>query len=1024
MVDSAAASNPPPSLEARPPTPPRDSCDSDAKPARFGFAKHLYNHPTHRRASAPVAGSVAVESPVHTPGSGSKSGKKKVLWSELTEYEEAPAPSFDGKNIRRVVQPLAPSSERKPPKSILKASNGLHEQERNGVGASPKLRPLHHHPTFAIMLDSILQQLAGNDRSSKMDAYLMLSSTLKASDNVPDLKALKAKMGLLCHFIGQDLLHKLENGKPDTTLVVNALVLLSSFLQKPAISEMFSAEFSVQMVEHAIKTFEGKEPSKEIIKHLMFIMAQQSFPAKVMTEKRVGKLVMVLHNMDLSGKSIAMSRINICRALLRQSRSHMVSNPIWFNDMFTDMLSSLKEIRTQAITFAFEAASALSTDSNATRAVTNLFALQPPEKEFYAKFYANQLKGMVRKKDDWDSASVPQIWSIIMLFFRSRPQALEQWQFFNDFLQVIQLCFNSGNIPTRAEANIAWNRFIFAVQLSEKTSPKFRGLLSQAIFTQIGSRKSHSNRKRGLGSMNFLLYYALRPQSTPNQLELYWDEYVAPLAEACLNSAKEREGPEVAKQEATDACIILQCLFDSTTQRKWSESRAIESLQQLPMDPTELPALDSRWLRKNHARVFKVLVPLIERLYWDLGDDTPITRLWKTYITSISSPAVAEIDPHLDTMSCVASIFSMLHKFWNVGGDKLGSLPPANAFSTAEKSAAFLKGFGCIILTTLTGLRVLPFSKRSISIAHNSFFAVPTPTHQQPRKIRNESRPPLHHLLLLLTSPSPGLDFKEPFAHMVHLILQKFWDSQQSKKAKMELLNNLFHLLPSDKPGSSRVIWEVLAGFAATTTSLKGDQESGSDEPLPSLTYKTLIEFLSKGVNLSPNSVPRGWEALFDALITSATLDVGDAGRAIAVIEPLAKIFTTSVPNVDIESRGLCYLNFILEKATYPKDRRALDAAAKRLTGGPATQKPSTFDPYVHLYEYVRTGLETAYDTHSPDHLDANAKIIAATTALLSKCPISLIFSALAKLQLGIIHWVIDSEAKLVGGDTLSRAVS
>ncbi|KAJ5041618.1 uncharacterized protein L3040_005196 [Drepanopeziza brunnea f. sp. 'multigermtubi'] len=1025
MFESAAAAlNPPPSLQARPPTPPRESVNSGPKPGSLGLEKFHFTNSNHRRASAPAASSVTTDdSPVDNPGSSTKSGKKRVLWSEFTEYSDPPTASFDGKHITRMVQPLAPSSERKPSKSILKTYN-VREQEYNGVGPNAKLLPLHHHASFAAMLDSIVQQLAGNDRSSKMDAYLMLSSTLKASENVPDLKALKLKMGILCQLIGQDLSQKLENGKPDTSLVVNALVLLSSFLQKHAVSAMFPAEFSVQLVDHSIKTFEEEAPSKEIIKHLMFILAQQNFSLKVMNEKRVGRLITALHNIGshLKGKSIAMWRISIFRALLRQCRNHMMANSSWYVDMFDGMLNSLKEIRTQAIIFAFEAAITLGIESNATRAVTHVFAHQH-DKESYAKHYTGKLEDMLRKKVDWDSATVPQIWSIVMLFFRSSPNALEQWQYFNSFLNIIQLCFNSSDIPTRTEANFAWNRFIFALQPNEKTSKKFRGLLSQALFTQLKSRKH--GRKAALSSMNILLYYALRPQSSATQLEIYWDEYVAPLVDACLTFAKEREGPEVAKQEAMDACIILRCLFDTTTQRKWSETRAIDSLQQAVMSSSELPALDSKWLRKNHARVFKVLAPLMEKLYWDLGHDTPITRLWKTYIASISSPAVTEIRPHLDTMSCIASIFGMLHKFWTVGGEKLGNLPPANAFSTAEKSAAFLKGFECIISSTIAGLRLSPFEgERKISIAHDSFFAVDTPTHQQPRKIRNESRTPLKHLVLLWTSSSPGLQYSQPFMDMVHRVVSEFMGARPKKNAKMELIKSLFHLLPTDNRDSSRAIWQVLAGFAATIISMREDQDSGSDEQQLGVAYKELVEILRLGVNFSPNSIPHNWETLFDALITSVTINVGDAGRAIAVVEPLAKFFTTSVPDVDTESRGLFYLSFILESATYPKDRRALDAASRRLTGGPATQKPSTFDPYIHLYEYVRIGLETAYDTHSTDHLSENADIVSATTYLLRKCPVSLILPVLAKLQAGIACWIIDSEAKLDSGDFLSKEVA
>jgi hypothetical protein len=35
------------------------------------------------------------------------------------------------------------------------------------------------------MLDSTIKQLAGSDRDSKLDAYMMLTRALKASNNLP-----------------------------------------------------------------------------------------------------------------------------------------------------------------------------------------------------------------------------------------------------------------------------------------------------------------------------------------------------------------------------------------------------------------------------------------------------------------------------------------------------------------------------------------------------------------------------------------------------------------------------------------------------------------------------------------------------------------------------------------------------------------------------------------------------------------------------------------------------------------------
>ncbi|PBP16153.1 telomere length regulator protein [Diplocarpon rosae] len=1020
MVESAAASNPPP-IEARPPTPPRESGYKQHKAPFYGLARLYRNDANHRRASAPASGTSApVEAVhVHTPGSG-KSGKKRVLWSESTEYKDPPAASFDGKSITRLVQPLAPSSERKPPKSILKASNGFHEPEPISLG-NTKLLPVHHHATFTTMLESVLQQLAGKDRSSKMDAYLMLSSTLKASENVPDPKALRGKMAQLCQFIWQDLSQKLENGKADTGLVVNALILLSSFLQKPAMTDSFPPDFAVQFVDHAIRAIEDELTSKEVLKHLLFIMAQQNFPAKVMNQERVGRLITAAHNVgQVKGKSIAISRISVYRALLRHSKSYMINNAAWIGDMFTDMLSSLKETRSHAIAFGFEAAIALGNEANASRAVINLFKSEA-EGVAFADYYSDKLKIMVKQKEDGVSAAVPQIWSIVILFLRSNPETMVKWKFWISYLGVIQLCFNSKDTATKMEANFAWNRLIYAVQPNERSSARLRSLLSQALVTQLNSRKSQ--RRFTLGTVNILLYYALKPQSPSSQLDLFWDEYVVPFVNACLESTKDREA-EVAKQEITDACIILECLFDPTTQRKWLETRAIDSLQHNVMSPAELPALDSKWLRRNFFRVFRVLVPTTEKLYWDLcSSNSPISKLWKTYIASIASPAVKEVEPNAnsDSMSCIASIFSMLHKFWNSGVDKIGSLPVANALSSDEKSAAFLKGFEYIASTSISGLGTYPFTRKQLSIVQDSFIAVGTPSHE-PKRNRAEMKLTLHHLVLIMASPSPGLVYQRPFCQLIAQTLSPFFLACQSKRSRMEFLKKLFHLLSTESTEQSRAIWQVLADFATTTTDTREEYESSDEQPLGS-DYRDISTVLNRGANLSPDAVLPGWKSLFEALVTSITLDAGDAGRAIAVIEPVSTFFTSSGPN-QAEPRGLPYFCLVLEKAKYPKDRQALDAASRKLWGVPANQKSSTFDPYVHLYEYIRASLKTANLMHSKNLVIEHADIISAVTNFLGRCPVSFLLPVLARIQSGIECWVLDDEAKLVGGDVLSKAVA
>ncbi|CZT44388.1 uncharacterized protein RSE6_04550 [Rhynchosporium secalis] len=1031
MVESVAKSNTPPPLEinARPPTPPRNSSHKELKLGKSnrtkaggvgGLTRFLKVDAKNKRASAPASTSTAVDTLGNTPGSGG-SRKKKVVWAESSDYNEPPTASFDGQKIRRTVQPLAPSSERKPTKSILKISTNEENVQESNNGTNTKLLPPHHHASFATMLDSIVQQLGGKDRSSKMDAYLMFSSLLKASDNVPDMKALKSKMSILCQFIIHDLSEKLENGKSDTSLVVNALVLLSSFLQKPAITDMFPADFSLQIVEHSIKTFEDASTSKEIIRHLMFIIAQQTFSAKVLTQERVGRLIQALHGIEnhIKGKSIATSRIDILRSLLRSSRSHMLANTVWFEDMFNDMLSSLKEIRALAISFGFEAAITLGAESSATRTVSNLFKLENGEKCF-AEFYTDRLKVMVKNKQDWDSTAVPQIWSVVMLFLRSKTQALLQWQYLSSFLEVIQLGFNASDSATRIETNLAWNRLIYAMQLNERTPAKFRSILCVALTTQLKARKPSASRSSCLNSIYILLYYALKPQSTSAQLDIYWDEFVTPIIEACSISAKGRADPKAARKDALEACAILQSLFDSKTPRKWDETRAIDSLQHTPMVSSELPALDSKWLRKNSKRVFKVLHPLMEMLYWDLGNISEISILWKTYISSIGSPAVGEIIVSPDTMSSIASMFGMLHRFWLTGCERIAALAPSET-SAVQRSTAFTRSFENIILTAACpeGLCLLPFTDKLLAIAQNTFIAVATPS-QAFKHHRVETKSPLYHLILLLVTLSPGLEYDRQFFRMVDRILSPFIIARAGK-AQLDFIYSLVHLLPSESNEASRIVWQVLSEFATTSVDTRNSYENIGDEAIGTK-YLNVVTILEKGVDQFPYAPLPAWRHLFHALVNSSTLDAGDAGRAIGVIEPIAKIFIPQVPSVPLSSKRLYYLGLVLGKANYPKDRQALVLAHRKL--GTAISNQKSCDPYFHLYRYTSATLKASYEAFSVDKVDEYSHNITAVTGLLGRCPIPHLLSILTKIQHGIDLWIKDPNQLLKSGLDLSKDIT
>ncbi|RYO97224.1 hypothetical protein DL765_011272 [Monosporascus sp. GIB2] len=369
MVPQVTASRGLETLPARPPTPPREKqteADSTSRQTRA------------RR-------SLLTRSDIHTPPSyspdsvdsgnlGSRRTRKKVGFLAEPHYQEPPTYSVKGNGPKQPTPLTAPSStgSNRPIKSILKPS-----AVPNPLDPSTGSGDENTQVSIAAMLESTVKQLAGADRQSKLDAYMMLVRALKTSNNLPDRIALQEQMGLFTQFIQRDITTKNAAGTIDSSLANHALTLLHTFLYFPAIASTLSHDFGVFVIDYCIRCFEDPSMPKDVIRHLMQVVASQDFSPKVMAADRVGRLIAALHKIEehLKGKSIIMSRIIIYRRLIKQSKSHMVSHSDWLLDLFTDMLSSMKEIRASAVALGFEVAFTMGKEKQLSRRVMETLQL-------------------------------------------------------------------------------------------------------------------------------------------------------------------------------------------------------------------------------------------------------------------------------------------------------------------------------------------------------------------------------------------------------------------------------------------------------------------------------------------------------------------------------------------------------------------------------------------------------------------------------------------------------------------------
>lgn len=1008
MASSATASTLLETLPARPPTPPREVLRQTTDVS----LKSILGRPSSRDPRLSLhTPPAAANSPSSAASDDSRTSSarmsKKVEWSSHTEYKDPP---IYQQAIRQVK--ITPSSAtKKPAKGILKPAPSPNPL------ASPLCNQLYGTATevnITDMLDSAIKQLAGSDRDSRLDAYSMLARGLKASNNLPDRVALQDKMSLLTQFIQRDVTAKNATGTLDSSLCSQALNLLATFLHFQAIASTITPDFALFVVDHAIRSFEDNSVSKEVVRQLMQVMAFQTFSSKVMSSDRVGRLVTSLHNIEshVKGKSIIMSRIQIYKRLIKQSWSHMANHTDWLKDLFTDMLSTIKDIQIQAVQLGLEAGYQLRSFNHVLRKASEILQATN-EDEKYINFYIQKLRELV--KDKARANVVPQVWSAVTMFLRC---PLDRWEYYAPWTQLIQSCFNTSDAATKHEANYAWNRYVFLCLNDGKVSPKLLPVLCQPLLAQLRRKstpkqveESQKFRRTVLGGVHNLFYYAFRPGTEKFPPETIWDVAVQPIIAQLIASDGVREGNSDGIMQASR---ILVGLLDVKTPVVWREDRILDVP---PARADELPSIDSKWIRKHSERIFKSVGPVLEAKFLDLSNKDSLTyRLWEAFVGSVAVASAKDIKVTEETARFFALAFGLLANIWSKGC-------PGNASLIDTKLLPAVHHF---IKTMVDALGLLPFLEKRLSMTlPNTFEPVATPS-QRPEKNRGTVRSPMHHLFTMLCFLPQGGSDDDSFSNFFQSTFNLF-TTGKSAKGRLDLSRELLKLLPTDTflPSASWVFGASAVRDSLETTSAPSNP---SMNQLQGPEYREITSFMERGLTLYPDLPSKLWLALFDTLADRVGGTYGDAGRALAVIEPLAKVMLENLqPNAQLHiSKKLQIMQHLFEKANLPRDRQALEAARRRLWGTPAvSSKGASADPFEHLYKLGNESLKAYYPLIN-DLPEGLVPFIRAIGAFVSRSYDQNGVTAIAELQDGLSTLLQDEgeHMKLNSDSPLSASVS
>lgn len=978
MSSPAILSNVLSTLPPRPPTPPRETHHEVSAPFKHRF------DPIEARTSVHTPPGLQSPSSTIATNSTSRRIRKKVGFSAQAEYQEPPV-YREGNALKQHPTPVSlPRSASKPVKSILKVTHHVPNIFDPATGAASD-DPSNPNGNLAAMLESTIHALAGNDRSIKIDAYIILPQALRASSNLPDRVALQEKMGLFMQFMQRDIASKPSEGAHDPQMVIYALNLLITFLNFPAIATTITSDFGIFIVDHCIRTFEDPAASKDITRRLMQVLSLQNFPSRVMTSDRVGRLVAALHNIDhLRGKSIVHYRVLVYKKLVKQSRQLMIVHSDWLWDLFTDMLSTttVKETRSSAISLGLELAFSVGHEKHLSRKIMEVLNSNN-DGQRYIQYCEERLRSMI--KDKQESCLVPDIWSVVLLLLHL---PFDKWDYSKEWLQVIQSCFNSADFATKIAANRAWNRLVYLMSLDGLQFSKHLSTLTTPLLGQLkrkGPGKTTEDlRMAVLGGVCNLLYYTFKPNADPSLMDRYWDRSVKPIIAILLDPAS-----DAAHENLQQASSILGGLFNCTTPRRWREDRIVDLAY---TKPEELPSVDAKWIRLNTARVFAAVENILEKDFCSLSKlESATSKLWQALVATVAAAAAKEIKVSPDTAAFVAEALNALQNVWNRGF--------VSKSDTA--STEFLAAARMYLQTMTTSLGLLPFTDKQ----------------------KRNPKSPVFSLFSVLSSLPSGVPDDQDYADFLSDVFSPFFASK-GDKAKIDLAQDLLATIPLETPrpfGTWLLVANKISSWLEPGHHSHQSSGSGSDAPIGS-EYRDIVKVLERGIKSTPNLPWKPWESLFYALFERVREETGDAGVAIVVVEPLAKVLVDQLSPPGTERspmpNGIKCVTELISVATQPRDKQAVDAARRRLWGTVlAGSRSSTFDTFEMLYRAVNEALGTKYKEFDSADTDSVVHLLKEIAGFFDRCNRQLFPRAMLALQDGFSPWIQDSN-RLLGSQS------
>jgi Rap1-interacting factor 1 N terminal len=874
------------------------------------------------------------------------SSLRKVTFEAVKEcdFHYSSSPS----RVLSPLRPLPPSQEQ-PAKSILKpfTPSALNTVNRKIFGS------------FQDMLDNIVRQLAAGDQRNRIDAYQAFLSAVQAKISVPEQDALLDVAPSLLEFIYRDIQNP---SSQNLQIVTSALKFLATLVRLIPTEEQVELVGLSSLLDLSISVIEKTEAPKVVTHHHLLFLCQK-FSLKLLTSERISRILTLLNKIHdrVQGNNIKVYRLVIYHQFCELVPNTMITrSPEWLPNVLSGMISYKSEVRSHALNLGMLVS--LRHARQLCVCLEEMFATKGKTDDItFMTHYVQQLNQRLDHQDREVALAVPRVWVVIAMFLRFKFKKEEFWPWFKPWLTLLSRAMNSPDRQLRVEGYTAWKRFIFAVMPDKLTLTRVRKMLRSPFQDSIVNQREL---QQGLGRTMMsgylcLLYYALRPNATFEDLDHNWNDYVL---EILIHFPSAKRGG----QHLQCAALILQSLFQS--QEKWNENRA-NSLLAFEID--ELPRIDPSWIR---SRLDKVL-PVVETILlhpssWipvdednsdqerPLYSDNLALYTWSCLMAAVREAGAKEITMSAGLKSSIAATMNTLHKT----GRWLAQNPP--------KSIHPAQAFQLLAECAMTRLGASSFTDRILmkNPESQSFEIAPTPSH---RPKFGYLQSPFTHLLMLLIelSSQPNLAMERAkSAELVQSTIDLCWNALSLRTSKLTLLGDLLETLELEYARESSIpplaletadhVLELAEEITRPT--LNGLVASA-------LTSKDFEAILSISRNfIAVHSSGRVPKVLYDHAADAAKRSNGAGGMLLAVTEPHAAMVHELMTGDDSSKYTLLitYANLILDNDARPRNWGVVERGRRSLWGGVSPSNSASKNPdleYTNLSSMANYALRYGY---------------------------------------------------------------